>query len=151
VVNGIENNFKQYQGQEWTEDLGLNIHEWKYRISDPSIGRFWQIDPLAEHYSYNSTYAFAENKLGIGGELEGLEVYPHTPPYGKGMTSENLARHQEAQRVANTQVVEAVVDEIPIVGETKDIVRGDYIGAAFSIIPGGKLFKRGFDNFKKST
>ena len=32
------------------------------------------IDPLSEKYGYNSTYAFQENKMGIGRELEGLEV-----------------------------------------------------------------------------
>lgn len=66
----ISSNIKK---QEFTEDLELNIHEWKYRVSDPAIGRFWQIDPLAEKYVYNSTYAFQENKLGSGRELEGLE------------------------------------------------------------------------------
>jgi len=74
VTYGVKNNLKTYQGQEFTEDLGLNTHEWKYRVSDPAIGRFWQIDPLAEDYTYNSTYAFQENKLGIGIELEGAEV-----------------------------------------------------------------------------
>lgn len=73
VSYGVKNNLKTYQGQEFTEDLGLNVHEWRYRISDPAIGRFWQIDPLAENYTYNSTYAFQENKLGMGIELEGLE------------------------------------------------------------------------------
>ncbi|MEW7289111.1 DUF6443 domain-containing protein [Aquimarina sp. 2304DJ70-9] len=70
----VKNNYKTYQGQEFTENLNIDVHEWKYRISDPSTGRFWQIDPLAEEYTYNSTYAFQENKLGIGIELEGLEV-----------------------------------------------------------------------------
>ena len=74
VSYGVKNNLKTYQKQEFTEDLGLNTHEWKYRVSDPAIGRFWQIDPLAEDYMYNSTYAFQENKLGSGVELEGLEV-----------------------------------------------------------------------------
>jgi YD repeat-containing protein len=72
-IIGGKNNLKTYQGQEFTEDLGLNTHEWKHRISDPTILRFWQIDPLAEDYLYNSTYAFQENKLGMGRELEGLE------------------------------------------------------------------------------
>ncbi|MDB9954023.1 DUF6443 domain-containing protein [Flavobacteriaceae bacterium] len=74
VVNGTENNFKTFQGQELTEDLGLNIHEWKYRVSYPDIGCFWQVDPLASDYVYNSTYAFQENKLGMGTELEGKEL-----------------------------------------------------------------------------
>ena len=72
-INGVENDYEQFQGQEWTEDLSLNIHEWKYRISDPAIGKFWQVDPLAEDYSYQSPYNFSENRLIDSRELEGLE------------------------------------------------------------------------------
>jgi len=42
----------------------------------PDIGRFFNIDPIAEDYKYNSPYAFAENKIGRGVELEGLELGP---------------------------------------------------------------------------
>ena len=70
---GVENNLKTYQKQEFTEDLGLGFHEWRYRASYPDLVRFWQIDPLAEDYMYNSTHAFQENKFGMGVELEGLE------------------------------------------------------------------------------
>lgn len=56
-----------------TEDLGLNVLQFKFRIHDPAIGRFWQIDPLAEEYVYNSTYAFSENRVIDAWELEGLE------------------------------------------------------------------------------
>jgi hypothetical protein len=35
------------------------------------------IDPLATKYEYNSPYAFQENKMGMGRELEGLELVPH--------------------------------------------------------------------------
>ncbi|WP_083629196.1 DUF6443 domain-containing protein [Tenacibaculum agarivorans] len=76
VLRGVKNNLKTYQKQEFTEDLGLNTHEWRYRVSDPATLRFWQVDPLAEDYMYNSTFAFQENKLGMGIELEGLELYP---------------------------------------------------------------------------
>ena len=65
------------RGQEYTEDLSLNVHEFKYRIHDPAIGRFWQIDPLADVFVYNSSYAFQENKLGLGTELEGKEIRVH--------------------------------------------------------------------------
>ncbi len=74
VVQGKKNNYRNFQDQEFTEDLGLNIHEWKYRVSDPSLGRFWQVDPLAEEYSYQSPYNFSENRVIDGVELEGLEV-----------------------------------------------------------------------------
>jgi len=54
----------------------LNWHEWKYRFSDPAIGRFISVDPLAEDYRYNGVYNFAENRVVDGNELEGLEWQP---------------------------------------------------------------------------
>ena len=64
---------KTFQGQRFDDDLGLDVHQWKYRVSDPAIGRFWQIDPLAEDYVYNGTYNFSENRVIDAMELEGLE------------------------------------------------------------------------------
>lgn len=46
----------------------------KYRTYMPDTGRFIQLDPLAEKFPYNSTYAIQENKMGMGIELEGLEL-----------------------------------------------------------------------------
>ena len=64
----------KYQGQERQDELGLNWDSFKWRNYDYAIGRFMSIDPLAEKYAYNSTYAFQENKMGMGRELEGLEL-----------------------------------------------------------------------------
>jgi hypothetical protein len=46
---------------------------YKYRMHDPRLGRFFAVDPLAGKYSYNSTYAFSENRVTDAVELEGLE------------------------------------------------------------------------------
>lgn len=74
-MNGTENNYKNFQGQEITKELGLNWHLFKYRTYDASIGGFLQIDPMARGYEYNSTYAFAENKVTSGIDMEGLEQW----------------------------------------------------------------------------
>jgi RHS repeat-associated protein len=63
-----------YQGQERQDELNLNWDSFKWRNYDYAIGRFMSIDPLAEKYPYNSTYTFQENKMGLGVELEGLEL-----------------------------------------------------------------------------
>lgn len=34
-----------FRKQELNEDLGVDLYEFKYRVDDPEIGRFWQIDP----------------------------------------------------------------------------------------------------------
>jgi RHS repeat-associated protein len=72
--NSVPNRWK-FQEQEHIDDLGLNWDSFKWRNHQPDIGRFFNIDPLAEKYVYNSTYAFSENKVIDGRELEGLEYF----------------------------------------------------------------------------
>ncbi|MCF6133556.1 hypothetical protein [Flavobacterium wongokense] len=43
-------------------------------MHDPRIGRFFAVDPLFKKYPHNSTYAFSENRVIDGIELEGAEV-----------------------------------------------------------------------------
>ncbi|HZH87861.1 MAG TPA: hypothetical protein VFD78_01650 [Chitinophagaceae bacterium] len=76
----------KYQGQERQDDFGLNWDSFKWRNYDYAIGRFFNIDPLAEDYPYNSTYAFQENKMGLGRELEGLEMISERNQNGKSIT-----------------------------------------------------------------
>ena len=41
------------------DDLGLKFTRMEVSFYDPRLGRFISIDPIAENYAYNSTYAFA--------------------------------------------------------------------------------------------
>jgi len=64
-----------FEGIEKTDEVSGegNHYQFKYREYDPRIGRFWSVDPLAASYPWNSTYAFAENRVIDGIDLEGLE------------------------------------------------------------------------------
>jgi RHS repeat-associated protein len=72
--NSLQNRFK-FQGQEHIDDLNLGWDSFKWRNHQPDIGRFFNADPLAEKYYYNSPYAFSENDVVSSVELEGLESY----------------------------------------------------------------------------
>lgn len=64
-----------FQGQEMDNELrgqGNSIN-YKYRMHDPRLGRFFAVDPLNYEYPYNSQYAFSENQVIGAVELEGLE------------------------------------------------------------------------------
>ncbi|WP_417266701.1 RHS repeat-associated core domain-containing protein [Brumimicrobium sp.] len=66
-----------FQGQEKDDEVkgeGNSIN-YKYRMHDPRIGRFFAVDPLAPKYPHNSPYAFSENNVIHAIELEGLEKW----------------------------------------------------------------------------
>lgn len=64
-----------FQGQEKDDEIkgeGNSIN-FKYRMHDPRIGRFFAVDPLSAKFAWNSPYAFSENRVMDGIELEGAE------------------------------------------------------------------------------
>ena len=63
-----------FQGQEYDEETGTD--HYTYRQADRITGRFWSVDPLSPSYPHNSPYAFSENRVIDGTELEGLEYEP---------------------------------------------------------------------------
>lgn len=64
-----------FQNQEVDPEIkgeGNSVN-YKYRMHDPRLGRFFSVDPLADKYPHNSPYAFSENVVINAVELEGLE------------------------------------------------------------------------------
>lgn len=65
-----------FNGQEKDNEIkgAGNSVNFKYRMEDTRLGRFFAVDPLARAFPWNSSYAFAENRVIDGVEFEGLEV-----------------------------------------------------------------------------
>lgn len=64
-----------FQGQELDNEIkdeGNSVN-YKYRMHDPRVGRFFSRDPLAAQYPHYSPYSFSGNKVIHRLELEGLE------------------------------------------------------------------------------
>ena len=66
-----------FQNQEKDDEIkgAGNSMNYKYRMHDPRVGRFFAVDPLAASFPHNSVYAFSENSTLAFIELEGLEKY----------------------------------------------------------------------------
>jgi RHS repeat-associated protein len=64
-----------FNGQESDDEInGIgNSYAFEYRVHDSRLGRFLSIDPVQKEYPWNSTYAFAENRVIDGMDLEGRE------------------------------------------------------------------------------
>lgn len=65
-----------FQGQEMDDELkgeGNSVN-YRYRMHDPRVGRFFAVDPLEKEFPWNSPYSFSENRVIDGKELEGGEV-----------------------------------------------------------------------------
>ena len=63
-----------FQAQEQDRELWEGAVSFKYRVEDARLGRFFSVDPLFRNYSYNSCYAFSENRIIDCRELEGAEL-----------------------------------------------------------------------------
>ncbi|UZO80648.1 hypothetical protein NBT05_17115 [Aquimarina sp. ERC-38] len=64
-----------FQGQEMDNEIkgeGNSIN-YKYRMHDPRVGRFFATDPLAPEYPFYSPYSFSGNRIMDALELEGME------------------------------------------------------------------------------
>ncbi|WP_281324080.1 RHS repeat-associated core domain-containing protein [Flavobacterium sp. IMCC34518] len=66
-----------FQGQEEDDELKGegNSLNYTFRMHDPRVGRFFATDPLEKSYTWNSPYAFSENRVIDAVELEGKEAY----------------------------------------------------------------------------
>ncbi len=53
-------NYK-YNGKEYQDELGLNMYDYGARNYDPALGRWMNIDPMAEIYRRHTPYAYAVN------------------------------------------------------------------------------------------
>jgi len=64
-----------FQSQERDDEVKGegNSLNYKYRMHDPRVGRFFAVDPLSQEYPWNSVYAFSENQVIHSIELEGAE------------------------------------------------------------------------------
>jgi RHS repeat-associated protein len=85
--NYAENKYR-FVGQLYDDDLDWDTYQFKFRTQDPQLGRFWQVDPLASKFVYNTPYAYAENRPVDGIDLEGKEFWRMVGGLASGNVSE---------------------------------------------------------------
>jgi RHS repeat-associated protein len=69
----LENKRKWNAGTELNTDLDINLYETNYRSLDPQLGRFWQIDPMADEQENSSPFTFGSNNPILRNDPLGLK------------------------------------------------------------------------------
>jgi RHS repeat-associated protein len=84
-TNYAENKYRynsgtELQNKEFSDGTGLETYETGFRMLDPQLGRFTQIDPLADMTHFQSAYQFADNDPVSGNDPTGLFRQYQPPP-----------------------------------------------------------------------
>src|SRR6218665_2725908 len=67
-------NYK-FNGMEWQDELGLNLYDYGARNYEPSLGRWMNLDPMANEYFSTSPYAYVLNRPTVAIDPDGKRVY----------------------------------------------------------------------------
>jgi hypothetical protein len=81
-VRGYRFTFQSQESDNEIRGKGNSLN-YKFRMHDPRIGRFFAVDPLAAKYPYYTPYSFSGNTVINSIELEGLEPLKVTDPEKK--------------------------------------------------------------------
>ncbi len=116
-----------FQGQEQDPEIkgeGNSIN-YKFRMHDPRVGRFFAIDPLTAEYPWYTPYSFSGNRVIASTELEGLEeksviLWYESPTIGTGppiLVHTTVHIDQDARKVVGEKIYAVTTVQYIIDGE----------------------------------
>ena len=129
----------KYNGKELQDELGLNMYDYGARNYDPALGRWMNIDPLAEKSRRWSTYAYCYNNPLIFVDYDGMFATPPTDFF-------NL----DGKHVKHVE--DGLTDKKIILSKTTDSEKVDEAIASGEVInlPSSDVVSKMDDSYKKT-
>src|SRR5690554_466217 len=115
----------KFGGKEWQDEFDVNVYDFGARNYDPALGRWMNLDPLAEKYSQITPYAYAANS----------PIY-FIDPDGMKIINGDEVRRKEAEDQYNTDK-ETLQSKADYLGISVNSSRKEWKNAA--IAKGGKI------------
>jgi RHS repeat-associated protein len=148
----VTQNKYKYNEKELNDDLGLNLSDYGARWYDAAVGRWWNVDPLAEIYTRWNPYHYSKCNPIRFLDYNGMNSKDIIISYGKGAdkaSAEDKKKYEDSilktlQNLTNDKL--SIKDGKVVIEEKKDgdkkVGTGLICGFVEGFIKDGKIVKR---------